>query len=84
MNSVIMHDQLSWTVCYDNNCFVYMSSKDEVRWWSQKLEKKHSIDYVMMSELKRLTILEKVVRDNSDKIEETDTCRTQKIDTAEV
>jgi len=37
----------------------------------------------MMSELKRLVILEKVVRDNSDKIEETDTYRTQKIDTVE-
>jgi len=37
----------------------------------------------MMSELKRLVILEKVVRDNSDKIEEINTCRTQKIDTAE-
>jgi len=36
-----------------------------------------------MSELKRLTILEKVVRDNSDKIEETDAYRTQKTDTAE-
>ncbi len=60
-----------------------MSSKDEVRWWSQKLKKRHSTDYVMMSELKRLTILEKVVRDNSDKIKEIDTCRTQKIDTAE-
>ncbi len=30
----------------------------------------------MMSESKRLTILEKVVRDNSDKIEETDIHRT--------
>jgi len=38
----------------------------------------------MMSELKRLAILEKVVRNNSDKIEEIDICRTQKIDTAEV
>jgi len=37
----------------------------------------------MMSELKRLTILEKVVRDNSDEIEEIDTYRTQKINTAE-
>ncbi len=37
----------------------------------------------MMSELKRLIILEKVVRDNSDKIEEIDIYRTQKIDTAE-
>jgi len=36
-----------------------------------------------MSELKRLTILEKVVRNNSDEIEEIDICRIQKIDTAE-
>jgi len=36
-----------------------------------------------MSELKRLIILKKVVKDNSDKIEETDTYRTQKIDIAE-
>ncbi len=37
----------------------------------------------MMSKLKRLAILEKVVRNNLDKIEKTDICRTQKIDTAE-
>ncbi len=37
----------------------------------------------MMSELKKLTILEKVVRDNSDEIEEIDAHRTQKIDAAE-
>ncbi len=36
-----------------------------------------------MSESKRLAILEKVVRNNSDKIEKIDTCKTQKIDTAE-
>jgi len=62
---------------------VHISSKDEAEWWLQKLKKRHSTDYVMMSELKRLAILEKVVRNNSDKIEEIDTCRTQKIDTAE-
>jgi len=37
----------------------------------------------MMSKLKRLAILEKVVRDNLDKIEEINIYRTQKIDTAE-
>ncbi len=78
-----MHDQLSWTACYNDNCFVHISSKDEAKWWSQKLKKRHSINYVIMSKLKRLAILEKVVRDNSDKIEEIDICRTQKIDTAE-
>jgi len=37
----------------------------------------------MMSKSKRLAILEKVVRDNLDKIEEINIYRTQKIDTAE-
>jgi len=78
-----MHDQLSWTACYDDNCFVHMSSKDEVRWWSQKLKKRHSTDYIMMSKSKRLAILEKVVKNDSDKIKEINTCKTQKIDTAE-
>jgi len=36
-----------------------------------------------MSKSKKLAILEKVVRDNSDKIEETDIHKIQKIDTAE-
>ncbi len=62
---------------------MHISSKDEAEWWSQKLKKRHSTDYVMMSELKRLAILEKVVRDNLDKIEEIDIHRIQKIDTAE-
>ena len=38
----------------------------------------------MIGQLKRLAILEKVIRDNSDKIEETNTYSTQKEDTAEV
>jgi len=53
-----------------------MNSKDRAEWWSQKLKKRYSTDYVMMSKSKELAILEKVVRDNSDKIEEIDTCRT--------
>ncbi len=60
-----------------------MNSKDRVRWWLQKFKKRYSINYIMMSKLKRLAILEKVVRNNLDKIEKTDICRTQKIDTAE-
>ncbi len=36
-----------------------------------------------MNKSKRLTILEKVVKDNLDKIEETDIYRTQKIDIVE-
>jgi len=37
-----------------------------------------------MSKLKRLIILEKVVRNNSDEIEEINVYRTQKIDAVEV
>jgi len=29
-NTHIMHDALSWTVCYDNMCWTHMSSKDKV------------------------------------------------------
>jgi len=82
-DSVIMHDQLSWTACYDDNCFVHMSSKDGAGWWPQKPKKRHSTNYATTSESKGLAILEKVVRDNSDEIEETDTHRTQEIGTAE-
>jgi len=82
-DSVVMHDQLSWTACYDDNCFVHMSSKDGAGWWPQKPKKRHSTDYATMSESKGLAILEKVVRDNSDEIEETDTRGTQEIGTAE-
>ncbi len=38
----------------------------------------------MMSKLKELTILEKVIRNNSDKIEEINTYSIQKEDTAEI
>ena len=54
---------------------MHISSKDKAEWWSQKLKKRHSTDYVTMSKLKRLAILEKVVRNNLDKIEEIDICR---------
>jgi len=36
-----------------------------------------------MNKLKRLAILKKVIKDNLNKIEEIDTYRIQKIDTAE-
>lgn len=70
-----MHDTLSWTACYDDNCFVHMSSKDGAGWWPQKPRKKHNdyncTDYATTSESKGLAILEK------DEIEETDTRETQ-------
>ena len=62
---------------------MHISSKDRVRWWLQQLKKDWN-DYIIISKLKKLAILEKVIRDNSDKIEETDTYSTQKEDTAEI
>jgi len=40
MNTCIVHNILSWTVCYDNMCWTHMSSKDKVEWYSQKLKKR--------------------------------------------
>jgi len=61
-----------------------MSSKDGAGWWPQKPKKRHNTDHTMMSGLKGLAILEKVVRDDMNEIEETDTHRTQEEGTAEV
>ncbi len=70
MNTHIVHNALSWTVCYDNMCWTHMSSKDRVRWYSQKLKKKQN-GYNMTGQSKKLAILKKA------KIKEIDTHRTQ-------
>jgi len=69
-NTHIVHNTLSWTVCYDNMCWTHMSSKDKAKWYSQKLKKKQN-SYNMTGQLKKLAILKKV------KIEETDAHKTQ-------
>jgi len=38
-DTCIVHNALSWTVCYDNMCWTHMSSKDKAEWYSQKLKK---------------------------------------------
>jgi len=70
MNTHIVHDALSWTVCYDNMCWTHMSSKDRARWYSQRLKKKWN-GYNTTGQLKRLAILKKA------EIKETDTHKTQ-------
>ncbi len=42
MNTHIVHDTLSWTVCYDDMCWTHMSSKDKAEWYSQKLKKRQN------------------------------------------
>ncbi len=66
----IMHDTLSWTVCYDNMCWTHMSSKDRAKWYSQKLKKKQN-SYNITGQSKRLTILKKA------EIKEVNTHETQ-------
>jgi len=69
-NTRIVHNALSWTVCYDDMCWTHMSSKDEAGWYSQKLKKKWN-SYNTTGRLKGLAILKKA------KIKETNTHETQ-------
>jgi len=69
-NTHVVHNALSWTVCYDDMCWTHMSSKDKARWYSQTLKKKQN-GYNTTDQLKGLAILKKA------EIKETDTHRTQ-------
>ncbi len=66
----VVHNALSWTVCYDNMCWTHMSSKDKAKWYPQILKKRQN-SYNMTGRPKKLTILKKV------KIKETNTHGTQ-------
>ncbi len=70
MNTHIVHNTLSWTVCYNNMCWTHMSSKDEAEWYSQKLKKKQN-GYNTTGWLKGLAILKKA------EIKENNTHKTQ-------
>jgi hypothetical protein len=39
----IVHDALSWTVCYDNMCWTHMSSKDKAKWYSRNSRRNKTI-----------------------------------------
>ncbi len=70
MNTHVVHNALSWTVCYNNMCWTHMSSKDRVEWYSQKLKKGQN-GYNTTGQSKELAILKKV------KIKEINTHETQ-------
>jgi len=69
-NTCIVHDALSWTVCYDNMCWTHMSSKDKAKWYSQKPMKGQN-GYNTTGQLKKLAILKKA------EIKEINTHKTQ-------
>jgi len=66
----IVHNALSWTVCYNNMCWTHMSSKDRVKWYSQILKKGQN-SYDTTDWLKKLAILKKA------EIKENNTHKTQ-------
>jgi len=69
-NTCVVHDALSWTVCYDNMCWTHMSSKDRAEWYPQKLKKGQN-GYDTTGRPKGLAILKKA------EIKETNTHGTQ-------
>ncbi len=57
-NTCVVHNTLSWTVCYNNMCWTHISSKDKAKWYSQKLKKKQN-SYNTTDWSKKLAILKK-------------------------
>jgi len=59
-----VHDQFSWTACYNNMCWTHQSLKNRAEWYLQKLHEKHE-DYnttewsELRFEVKELAILKK-------------------------
>jgi len=71
-----VHNQLSWTACYNDICWIHWSEKDEVKWYSQKSHKKHE-DYNTTEWLKSKFEVKELVILKKEKIEETDTHKIQ-------
>ncbi len=41
-NTCVVHNTLSWIVCYDNMFWTHMSSKNKAEWYSQKPKKEQN------------------------------------------
>lgn len=66
-----MHNNFSWTACYNNMCWTYISSKDKVKWYSEKFKKK-KVSYDITNQAKstkELAILEKIKIEKIDNYE---------------
>ena len=76
INKKVVHDQLSWTACYNDMYWIHWSKKNRFEWYLQKSHKKHK-NYnttkwsESQSEVKKLAILEK------KEIKEINTHKTQ-------
>ena len=68
------HNSLNWTACQNDICEIYMSDKNEVRWYSQKQQKKHRSYNITEVSIKEIAILEQI------NVEEVDIHGTQKED----
>ena len=85
--AAISHESLSWTVCYDDMCWVHQSNKNSSEWYSQQNKQKKNCEEYNTTDLsmKELNTLEKSVTLNMStevRIEETDIWETQDNDSA--
>ena len=83
----VLHESLSWTMCYDNMCWVHQSNKNSSEWYSQQNKQKKNCEEYDTTDLsmKELNTLEKSVTSDMSteaEIEETDTWETQDNDSA--
>ena len=85
--AAVLHESLSWTVCYDDMCWVHQSDKDSSEWYPQQNKQKKNCEEYNTTDLlmKELNTLEKSVTPDMStevEIEETDTQETQDNDSA--
>ena len=83
----VLYELLSWTVCYDNMCWVHQSDKNSSRWYSQQNKQKKNHEEYNTTDLlmKELNTLKRTVTPDMSteaEIEEIDTQETQVNDSA--
>ena len=52
------HNSFNWTACQNNMCKIYMNNKDEVRWYSQKWQKRHELYNTIKMPTKEIATLD--------------------------
>ena len=78
----VLHESLSWTVCYDDMCWVHQSNKNSSEWYSQQNKQKKNCEEYNTTDLpvRELNTLKKTVTPDTSteaEIEETDIWGTQ-------
>lgn len=79
MHDASAHDSLTWTACYDDECWTHLSSKQRSGWYSQKPRGKKREEYDTTSSER----LETIIREENLDAIEIDTKEVEEIDTRE-